>query len=91
MTYDRDWYIGKVESVCEDKGDLSIRFMHPKGSGWRYQKKSSGLQEMTFVLSLKITSCAKYRRQHKSQIGNIRFFQTTLKQSLALYHNIVLK
>ena len=37
--YDRDWYIRKVESVCEYEGDLSIRFMHPKGSGWRYKKK----------------------------------------------------
>ena len=36
--YDRDWYIRKVESVCEYEGDLSFRFMHPKGSGWRYQK-----------------------------------------------------
>ena len=77
--YDRDWYIRKVESVCEYEGDLSIRFMHPKDLVGDTKNKSSGLQEMTFVLSLKITSCAKYRRQHKSQIGNIRFFQTTLK------------
>ena len=29
-TYDHDWYIRIVESVCEDEGDLSIRFMDPK-------------------------------------------------------------
>ena len=36
--YDLDWYIGRVESVCEEEGDMNIRFMHPKGSGWRYPK-----------------------------------------------------
>ena len=35
-TYDHD--IGIIESVCADEGDLSIKFMHLKGSGWRYPK-----------------------------------------------------
>ena len=31
--YDHDWYIGTVEIVCEEEGDLQIRFLHPKGPG----------------------------------------------------------
>ena len=31
--YDHDWFIGKVEIVCEEAGDLQIRFLHPKGPG----------------------------------------------------------
>ena len=57
--YDRDWYIRKVESVCEDEGDLNIRFMHPKGSGWRYKKKIFWPARNDVVLSLKITSCVR--------------------------------
>ena len=31
--YDHDWYIGIVEMVCEEEGDLQIKFLHPKGPG----------------------------------------------------------
>ena len=31
--YDSDWYIGLVEDVCEEEGDIKLRFMHPRGPG----------------------------------------------------------
>ena len=31
--YDSHWYIGLVEAVCEEGGDVKVRFMHPKGPG----------------------------------------------------------
>ena len=32
-TVDSDWYIGLVEDVCAEEGDVKLRFMHPKGPG----------------------------------------------------------
>ena len=32
-TYDNEWYIGLVEELCVEEGDLRVRFMHPKGPG----------------------------------------------------------
>ena len=31
--YDDNWYIGCVEEVCEEEGDIKVSFMHPKGPG----------------------------------------------------------
>ena len=31
--YDYNWYVGLVEDVCEEEGDVRVGFMHPKGSG----------------------------------------------------------
>ena len=31
--YDEDWYIGVIQEVCEEEGDIKVRFMHPKGPG----------------------------------------------------------
>ena len=31
--YDSDWYIELVVEVCEEEGDVKVRFMHPKGPG----------------------------------------------------------
>lgn len=31
--YDYNWYIGLVEEVCEEEGDVKMSFMHPKGPG----------------------------------------------------------
>ena len=30
--YDYNWYVGLVEDVCEEEGDVRVSFMHPKGS-----------------------------------------------------------
>ena len=29
--YDYNWYVGLVEDVCEEEGDVRVSFMHPKG------------------------------------------------------------
>ena len=63
--------------------------MHPKGSGWRYPNISSGLREMTFVLPLK-SFMQNITANTNIKYENIRFFQTTLEQSLVLNQNIVL-
>ena len=31
--YDNNWYIGVVQEVCEEEGDIKVNFMHPKGPG----------------------------------------------------------
>ena len=31
--YDKDWYIGVIQEVCEEEGDIKVSFMHPKGPG----------------------------------------------------------
>ena len=31
--YDKDWYIGTIEEVCDEEGDVKVNFMHPKGPG----------------------------------------------------------
>ena len=31
--YDRDWYIGVIQEVCKEEGDVKVRFMHAKGPG----------------------------------------------------------
>ena len=31
--YDSDWFIGLVEEVCEEEGDVKVSFLHPKGPG----------------------------------------------------------
>ena len=31
--YVYNWYVGLVEDVCEEEGDVRVSFMHPKGSG----------------------------------------------------------
>ena len=28
--YYSDWFIGLVEEVCEEEGDVKVRFLHPK-------------------------------------------------------------
>ena len=32
-TYDNEWYIGLVEELCVEEGDLRVRFLYPKGPG----------------------------------------------------------
>ena len=29
--YDEDWYIGVIQEVCEEEGDIKVSFMHPRG------------------------------------------------------------
>ena len=31
--YDEDWYIGVIQEVCGEEGDIKVSFMHPKGPG----------------------------------------------------------
>ena len=31
--YDKEWYIGMIQEVCEEEGDIKVSFMHPKGPG----------------------------------------------------------
>ena len=31
--YNYSWYVGLVEDVCEEQGDVRVSFMHPKGPG----------------------------------------------------------
>ena len=27
--YDKKWYIGMIQEVCEEEGDKKVSFMHP--------------------------------------------------------------
>ena len=31
--YDCNWYVGLVQKVCKEEGDVRVSFMHPKGPG----------------------------------------------------------
>ena len=48
--YDYNWYVGLVEDVCEEEGDVRVSFMHPKGLAV-LKIVSSVLQEEKFVIS----------------------------------------
>ena len=50
--YDYNWYVGLVEDVCEEEGDVRVSFMHPKGLAV-LKIVSSVLQEEKFVISQK--------------------------------------
>ena len=91
--YDKDWYIGAIEEVCDEEGDVKVNFMHPKGPGrlqntffWPSTKDICFIPKNDIICTVSIpTPSSKSARKYKISSTNEKMIsESIIKNSLAI-------